>query len=206
MKKSKIKMLTASACLAIVGTASAAWVYAGTATASANIGVKVASYASAGTITISDTSDIKIVLDKGSVYYLDGNDKVTATYAAPTDGTGTELTYDTTNNELGLYYMLTISDGLRDYIQFKDTTTVTGASGEIYYAGTWESGTPIALPELIWKTVDGNSKCPSDFDGYKELLNDATQASESENTGNLDAKESWNMKIELSAEIHSKQG
>ncbi len=85
MRNSKIKLLTGAACLALVGTASAAWVYAGSATESANIGVKIASYASAGTITLSDTSDIKIVLDKDSVYYLDGKNEVTATYAPPTN-------------------------------------------------------------------------------------------------------------------------
>ena len=53
MKNSKIKLLTATACLALVGTASAAWVYSGTATESANIGVKVASYADAGSIDVS---------------------------------------------------------------------------------------------------------------------------------------------------------
>ena len=69
MKKSKIKMLTASACLALIGTASAAWVYAGTATESANIGVKVASYASAGTITVTGADNLYLYLDKGSVSF-----------------------------------------------------------------------------------------------------------------------------------------
>ena len=190
-------MLTAAACLALVGTASAAWVYAGTATASANIGVKVASYASAGTITVSDTSEIKVVLDKDSVYYLDGNDKVTATYTAPSG-----LTLDTDSQTISYGYMITISRGLYDYIQFVDTTTAaeSGASGEIYYFGTWDSGTPITLPELKWKA----NKCPTTFEDYKKLLDDDTQANESENTGNLDAVSTWNLNVEFSVYVSEK--
>ncbi len=197
MKKSKIKMLTAAACLALVGTASAAWVYAGTATASANVGVKVASYASAGTITVSDTSEIKVVLDKDSVYYLDGNDKVTATYAAPSG-----LTLDTNTQTISFGYMITISKDLDDYIQWVDTTTMegSGAGGELYYAGTWTSGTAITLPELKWRT----DKCPTDFKGYQALLEDATLANETENTGNLDAKSTFYLSVEFSAIVGSK--
>ena len=193
MKKSKIKLLTATACLALIGTASAAWVYAGTATESANIGVKVASYADAGTITISDTSEIKVVLDKDSVYYLDDNNQVTATYEKPSGlslGSNQSITYS---------YMITISTGLYDYIKFYDTTTVgsSGLNGEIYYLGTWTSGTAIYLPKLQWK----DNKCPGDFDSYKALLQDNSQASQTENTGNLDAISTWVLKVEFAAVV-----
>ena len=198
MKKSKIKLLTATACLALVGTASAAWVYAGTATASANIGVKVASYASAGTITISDTSEIKVVLDNNSVYYLDDNNEVTATYTAPSG-----LTLDSSTQELSYGYMITISKDLDDYIQWTDTSTMegTGASGEIYYIGTWTSGSAITLPALQWRT----GKCPTDFDGYKTLLENDSQASKTEDTGNLDAKSAFYLTVEFSVMVSDKE-
>ena len=187
MKKSKIKLLTATACLALVGTASAAWVYAGTATASANIGVKVASYASAGTITVSDTSEIKVVLDNKSVYYLDGNDEVTATYKKPSG-------VDTSGKNVTLSYTISLSDDLKALIGFGDTI---GSVVTTDTTGTWTSGVAITLPSLAWQT----DKCPSDFEGYQGLLKDSSAGSETEDTGNLDGKDSYYLTVTFTATV-----
>ena len=187
MKKTKIKMLTTAACLALIGSASAAWVYSGTATASANIGVKVAAYASAGTITISDTSKIKIVLDNGSVYYsVDGVNSETATidvtYEVPTG-------VDTTTKTAALTYDMNLSGGLGTYIQFTDSSSVSLSDQ------TWVSGT-FTLPKLSWKT----NMCPTNFEGYKSLLADSTGVTES-STAILDAPSEWGLFLEFNAKV-----
>ncbi len=170
MKNSKIKLLTATACLALVGTASAAWVYSGTATNSANIGVKVASYASAGSITVTGNDKIYILLDKDSVTYVKDSDytKFSAHHNVPSvaDGSGKTVTKR---------FKLTIQPGLADYIGFVDggiEQTATSDDGTIRYTFddfTWEDDKDIfdSLPELGW--VAG--KCPTTDTKYKELIN-----------------------------------
>ncbi len=69
--------------------------------------------------------------------------------------------------------------------------------GKIYTLGTWVSGTAISLPALQWR----DTKCPSDFDTYKALLQDDSQASQTENTGNLDAISTWVLKVEFAAVV-----
>ena len=169
MKNSKIKLLTATACLALVGTASAAWVYSGTATESANIGVKVASYASAGSITVTGNDKIYILLDKDSVTYVKESDYTTfsAHHNVPSvaDGSGKTVTKG---------FKLTIQPGLADYIGFKNGEiehTASSDNGTIRYTDeiTWEDDVDIfdSLPELGWIA----DKCPTTDTKYKDLIN-----------------------------------
>ena len=177
MKKSKIKMLTAAACLALVGTASAAWVYAGTATASANIGVKVAAYASAGTITVNNADNVCVYLDNGSVSYklADESKTFSAKYNEPTDVT------DKSGKSVNRYFTVVISKALADYVTFKDVNyATTSGDGSVHYdlskvvAGggstlNWTDNGDLLdeLPALAWK----ENKCPDDENGYIELIN-----------------------------------
>ncbi len=131
MKKSKIKMLAASACLALIGTASAAWVYAGTATASANIGVKVASYASAGTITVNNADNVRVYLDKDSVSFklIDETKPFSVEYTKPAG-------FEETNKTVTLTYYIFINNGksddsnggLYEYIAWADNVSVASDS------------------------------------------------------------------------------
>ena len=168
MKKSKIKMLTASACLALVGTASAAWVYAGTATASANIGVKVASYASAGSITVSGNDDVYLYLDKGSVAFKQNEGtSLIATYAGPKDGNGTALALDT-GKKVAYTYTVTLKGMLAKYVEFaKNNTSITTDADSVTYRTstdlTWESGKAITLPSLKWATDSDTSSTYDNF-------------------------------------------
>ncbi len=158
MKNSKIKLLTATACLALVGTASAAWVYSGTATESANIGVKVASYASAGDITVTGADNYYLYLDYGSVTWKqkETGTNLVATHNKPSVADDTKtVTYN---------YTITLKGNLAEVVKFSDTNinnNVTNDSDNnairTSKAITWESGTAITLPALEWET---------DSDGY----------------------------------------
>ncbi len=149
MKNSKIKLLTATACLALVGTASAAWVYSGTATNSANIGVKVASYADAGSIDVSGQSNLRVYLDKGSVTYTKEDSAIpfVATYNKPTQFTDSTKT-------VTLTYQVVISKFLANFVKFADdvsSTTASDGSISTDFTYSWTSGEPITnLPGLQW--------------------------------------------------------
>ncbi len=154
-------MLTAAACLALVGTASAAWVYAGTATASANVGVKVAAYASAGTITVNNANNVYVYLDNGKVSYkLADEFKVfSATYVKPTD-------VDTSSKTVTKYFTVAISKVLAQYVTFENTSKAKEAGdGSVYYeltqddVLTWTDGDNLleVLPNLAWVS----EKCPT---------------------------------------------
>ena len=169
MKKSKIKMLTASACLALVGTASAAWVYAGTATESANIGVKVASYASAGEINVTGADNVYVYLDKGSVTFkkTDTDTKLAATHTAPSG-----LSFDETQYKLKLTYQVELSDSLSSLVGFAGTVitesdTNTSATD---WSRTWTSGDDIfsSLPGLAWKNTYSDDMASEDI--YKTIV------------------------------------
>ena len=176
MKKSKIKLLTATACLALVGTASAAWVYAGTATESANIGVKVASYASAGEITINNADNVYVYLDKDSVTFKlkDDTKPFSATYTAPN---GLSLS---AGKKVALTYQVVIGDGLSDFIKFattvSDATENEGTDTFTYETGwsrNWTTDTNVLeysdFPALIWQdTYKGEAL--ADETTYKQAI------------------------------------
>ncbi len=209
MKKSKIKMLTAAACLALVGTASAAWVYAGTATASANIGVKVASYASAGEITINNATNVYLNLDKGSVSFkkVDSSLPLSATHTAPNG-----LSLDS-GKKVEYKFQVSIKAALANYVTFDtskvdvDTplpgyTEVTTAwdqtSTTTTFDNTWTSGDANdmfdKLPTFKWKTVEGSTDTVdstlTDEEAYKTFIAGLTGTT-------LDGN--WNSNEEISA-------
>ena len=185
MKKSKIKLLTATACLALVGTASAAWVYAGTATASANIGVKVASYASAGEITINNADNVYLCLDNGSVSFekVDSSLPLSATYTAPNG-----LSLDS-GKKVEYKFQVSIKASLANYVRFDtdkvevDTpyplvgyTEIHTSMEQSTFDNTWESGTDMfdKLPTFKWNTIESSDDTVdttlTDEDKYKEFI------------------------------------
>ncbi len=171
-------MLTAAACLALVGTASAAWVYAGTATESANIGVKVASYASAGEITVTGADNLYLYLDNGSVTWMKKDETVNLVATHTIDSNLSEEGKTTT-----LTYFVILKGELAKLVKFSDEnlnqsyTTDDSLSFKTYRMTheeiAWNSGAPIALPALAWDT-DGTSttydKAYTDETKYKELI------------------------------------
>ena len=172
MKKSKIKLLSVAACLALVGTASAAWAYAGTATQSASIGVKVAAYADAGSITVSDTSNIRVVLDKDSIYFTENS--ITANYVAPTSISGVTVNEGTNYNITRSWYVV-ISFNLTKYATYSDSTNISGVDDEYVSngtankkkMGTWSDGVAVTLPTLTWQS----GMMPDSESSYKNLVN-----------------------------------
>ena len=206
MKKSKIKMLTAAACLALVGTASAAWVYAGTATASANIGVKVAAYASAGEITINNASNVYLYLDNGSVSFkkVDSSLPLSATHTAPNG-----LSLDS-GKKVEYKFQVSIKKALAEYVTFDTskvdvdtplpgyTEVVTSWDQTLTFDNTWTSGDANdmfdKLPTFKWKTVEGGTDTVdstlTDEEAYKTFIAGLT---------GTDLDENWNSNEEIAA-------
>ena len=163
MKKSKIKLLSVAACLALVGTASAAWAYAGTASASASIGVKVAAYADAGTITVSGANNIKLYLDKGEVKFIKEDETIplTATYNGPEDIENYTVTRS---------WRADISHKLDGYVDFKNSTgTDSRTYCEFKTLGEWSDSVDLfdSLPEMCW------SYCSSLSGYWGEVMDEA---------------------------------
>ena len=170
MKKSKIKMLTATACLALIGTASAAWVYAGTATESANIGVKVASYASAGEITVTGADNVYVYIDNGSITFMkkDASLDLAATHTAPSG-----LSLDS-SKEVKLTYQVVINSGLANLVKFGSSVTTietTDNSVATDWTRTWESGSDIfsSLPTLDYANNEINNTLKTE-NNYKSTV------------------------------------
>ena len=195
-------MLTASACLALVGTASAAWVYAGTATASANIGVKVASYASAGSITVSGNDNVYLYLDNGSVTWKqkDTSKSLTATHtvddALSQDGKTTTLNYT-----------VTLKGTLAEIVKFSDTsvnnnvgtTTIDGTRTAIRTSNaiSWISGTAITLPALVWET-DGEGYIATKGETYDTAYTDSAKYKHLiESLNGTELGDSWNQNEDI---------
>ena len=185
MKNSKIKLLSVAACLALVGTASAAWAYAGTATQSASIGVKVAAYADAGTITVSGADKINVLLDSTGVSFVRSaeTDTLSATYAKPSG-------FESATNTVNKTFTVIISPALYNYVTFDSTVTNTeemtygneGSTKRTAYV-TWTDGEDIfsKLPKLAWQ--DG--KNPQTENEYKAMIKDMNK-----NT-NIDIDNNW---------------
>ncbi len=210
MKNSKIKLLTATACLALVGTASAAWVYSGTATESANIGVKVASYASAGSITVTGNDKIYVLLDNGSVKFArdSDTDTLSATHVVPTE-------FKDETRTVAKTFSVMLSPAVYEYVTFADgvtcdTLSLSTSDGSTkdgcITTGTynWTDGVDIfgSLPELKWnKTVSSETE-------YKTLINAisdsaitdwSTQQNQSWNASELN--EDWWVMVNFYAEV-----
>ena len=171
-------MLTAAACLALVGTASAAWVYAGTATASANIGVKVAAYASAGKITVEGADNYYLYLDKGSVAF---KQKVEGTDLIATHDTSEFDTTTTSAKNVTYTYTVTLKGWLAEWVEFAENNSDTWTDYDDEMAPsyrtttdrTWVSGEAITLPTLKWATDSDSGTTHDDFsdvESYKSIV------------------------------------
>ena len=216
MKKRKIKFLTTAACLALIGSASAAWVYSGTATASANIGVKVASYASAGSITLSGVDKINVLLDKGSVSYVrdSENDTLTAKHNVPKG-------FESASNTVTKQFSVIISPTLANYVTFDSTygnavveltedLTALGdftiPKGSIYLTVAnddrffWTDDTDLfsKLPTLAWK----ENKEPSSENEYKNLINSFKTGTISDSNWDSVKNSDWNVTSDLNSDVY----
>ena len=215
MKKSKIKLLSIAACLALVGTASAAWAYAGTATQSASIGVKVAAYADAGSITISDTSNIRVVLDKNSIYFTETS--ITANYVAPTSVSGVTVN-EGTNYTIDRSWYVVISFNLTTYATYSDSASTSGVDDDYDEDGTankkkmgsWSDGVAVTLPSLTWQS----GMMPENETQYKSLVNKIAPGSITDDNWSTTQSNEWdfatsvpsyNVKVVFEATITAKE-
>ena len=201
MKKSKIKLLTATACLALVGTASAAWVYAGTATASANIGVKVASYASAGDITVTGNDKVYVYLDNDSVKFKrdSDTDTLSATHNVPSAFSSETRTVTKT-------FSVTLSKALATYVTFDSSYSgniVKNNDGTVSLSTTfaWTDGADVfgSLPTLAW----ASSMKPSTQADYWNMINYFKDGTiDADNWENVMNKE-WDVTTDLNSECYA---
>ena len=205
MKKTKIKMLTTAACLALIGSASAAWVYSGTATASANIGVKVAAYASAGEITVTGADNLNVYIDKGSITFKqkDESKDLIATYSKPSGFTDSD-------KEVTFTYTVSISEALANYVTFATgVNSTTDSNSNLVTSDTyeWTSGEAINnLPGLAYKDSNKSDELATE-DNYKEFVAELTGNSTSDDTWFSQTKEwtasekSYYVTINFSAKV-----
>ena len=208
MKKSKIKLLSVAACLALVGTASAAWAYAGTATQSASIGVKVAAYADAGSITVSGADNLRVYLDNGSVTFTkeDSTIPLTATYTKPEE-------FALENKTVTLTYQVVISSYLANFVTYGDGVTSSKQSDNTIATGydyTWTSGNEISLdslPRLAWKDGTENGSVYAQEASYYTMIGQITGTAvgaDFDKTKVWDASSNinaYNVKINFKAEV-----
>ena len=216
MKNTKIKLLTATACLALVGTASAAWVYSGTATESANLGVKVASYASAGSITVTASDKINVLLDNGSVKFVRDSDAdtISAKHNVPSE-------FSSESKTVSKIYMVVISPKLATYVNFDssyDTTKITVPTEDTSFGGTtiakgsiclsdgddenfqWTDGVDIfsKLPSLAY----ASSMSPSSQADYWNMINYfKADTITSDNWDDVQNTE-WNVTSDLNSDVY----
>ena len=202
MKKSKIKLLTATACLALVGTASAAWVYAGTATASANIGVKVASYASAGDITVTGNDKVYVYLDNDSVKFKrdSDTDTLSATHNVPSAFSSETKTVTKT-------FSVTLSKALATYVTFDSSYSgnivknSTDGTVSLSTTFTWTDGADVfeSLPSLAW----ASDMKPSTSTDYQNMINYfKANTIDVDNWDDVMNKE-WDVTTELNSECYA---
>ena len=206
MKNSKIKLLSVAACLALVGTASAAWAYAGTASQSASIGVKVAAYADAGSITVSGADNLRVYLDNGSVTFIKEDKAIpfTATYTKPNGFEDKTVT---------LTYQVVISSYLANFVTYSDGVTSSKQSDNTIATGydyTWTSGNEISLdtlPKLAWKDGTENGSVYAQEASYYTMIGQITGTAvgaDFDKTKVWDASSNinaYNVKINFKAEV-----
>ncbi len=215
MKNTKIKLLTATACLALVGTASAAWVYSGTATESANLGVKVASYASAGSVTVTASDKINVLLDNGTVEFVRDSeaDTISATHVVPKE-------FSSETKTVIKAYAVVISPTLATYVNFdssygsniREITQVENIDGVTLAIGSkylcvaddtnfrWTDGIDIfsKLPSLTYKT----GMAPQTQQDYWDMINHFKGGTiTSENWETVQNTE-WNVTSDLNSDAY----
>ena len=182
ISKNGIKILAATACLAVVGTASAAWSFAKDVAKTDTLGTTIEGYSEIGNIEITGCSNVKLNLDSnrsttsngdgiswrnadGEIAYGDASD-IAADYKELGDNQSGATT-------MIRKYTITLDDKLFEYIKFVagsgDTTqndaVVDGSEGKSV-SGTWVDNTAIKLPKVAWQ----EDKCPKTSKQYNTML------------------------------------
>ena len=146
MNKKQIKLLGLLGCFALIGSASAAWVFNQDSAAAKSISLKIQGYASVGTVSITDDGEAAYLdLDDGKVALKNAND-IKATYTA-----------DATSSSLDLEYKwdITLSTNLAKYIQVSPAN------------GTWTSGNNVFGTLPVFSYIEG--KNPTNLAEYNEM-------------------------------------
>lgn len=157
LKKSNFKILGIAACLAVIGTAAAAWQFNKSATANKDFELSVQGYDTIGSIQITDAGEeCTLKLDSSGVEFINGD--ISADYTG-----GADAINEVESEAITRTYTIKLSDNLAEYVKFVDTTQAEG---------TWTDGEAITLPEMAW--VDG--KNPKSLTKYNEMKNALTGA------------------------------
>lgn len=182
ISKKGIKILSAAACLAVVGTASAAWQFAKDVTKSDTVKTSIEGYTEVGDITIYDCDKVKLNLDSNLIETNNGdgiswkNDSGEINFGSASDikadyvEEGDNVDGATTMIRT---YTITLDDNLFEYVKFSegsgDTTqadSVVADSNGKSVKGTWVDNEKIKLPKVVWQ----NGKCPKTSKQYDEML------------------------------------
>ena len=129
MKKTKITLLSALACGAIVAGGFGAWTFSKDASSAETLGVEIATASEAGNVAIDAKGTLQ--LDQGSITW-DGFE-VKATY------TGGEDSTENTDGTVVRSYTVTLDEALDDYIEIASNGS-----------GNWTDGTAITAPTFNW--------------------------------------------------------
>ena len=158
MNKNKVRLISVIAALAVVGTASAAWVFTKNAESTYTISTTLETYSQVGNITVTDKGNpVALDLDQG-----DGTSNgITWKNATGTDeGISAKYTSTATIDESKLTrtWTLTLSEGLLEYVDYPSSTAS-------YQNVAWTDDTNITLPQLTWKT----NKKPTSVSEYNTM-------------------------------------
>lgn len=149
MKKTKITLLSALACGAVVASGFAAWTFSGDASSEKTLGVEIAGATTSGNVEITAAGTLQ--LDQGSITW-DGFD-VKATYTGGSDST------ENTDGTVVRSYTVTLDEALDDYIEI-----ATGSTGN------WTDGTTITAPTFNWVAEPHNK---TEYDAMVAAIEDS---------------------------------
>ena len=154
MNKKQIKILGILGCLALIGTASAAWNFSQGSEASKKLSLKIEKYTSIGTISVVDGGEAAYLnFDDGSVEWKEASD-IVATYT-PMGENSTEVSPTYT-------WTIELSTNLATYVDVSATS------------GTWASGVAITLPTITYK----EGKNPTTASEYNAMYSALSASSE----------------------------
>lgn len=158
MTKNKIKLLSLFGAIAIIGTASAAWVFTKDAADSYSISTTLEGYSQQGKVTVTDKgSEVKLNLDQGD----NSSNGITWKNGTGSDeGISAKYTSDATIDESKIErtWTLTLSSGLLEYVGYPSLTSS-------YQNVAWTDDAIITLPQLVWQS----NKKPTDLAAYNAM-------------------------------------
>ena len=158
MKRNKILLLSLAGALAVIGTASATWIFTKSASESYKISTTIEGYSEVGTVSVTDKgSKLELNLDQGD----STSNGISWKNGSGTDeGISAKYTSTATIDESKLErtWTLTLSEGLLEYVDYPSTTTS-------YQNVVWTDDTNITLPQLTWKT----DKKPTNLSEYNVM-------------------------------------